>query len=134
MDRRRFIQTAAALPGMSTVRGNPATRLPIRMAVEYNMLPEKMSIMERFQLARDCGFERIECPTTRDPGDAETMKAPPDKRGLPIHSVMNMDHWEYPFSSADPAVVEKSLEGARVSLKNAHLWGASTVLLVPAVV
>jgi L-ribulose-5-phosphate 3-epimerase len=134
MHRRRFLQTAAALTVMSRVRAYAGTRLPIRMAVEYNMLPEKMSIMERFQLAKDCGFERIECPTTRDQGDAETMKAASDKLGLPIHSVMNMDHWEYPFSSADPAVVEKSLEGARVSIKNAHLWGASTVLLVPAVV
>jgi hexulose-6-phosphate isomerase len=62
------------------------------------------------------------------------MKAASEKVGLPIHSVMNMDHWKYPFSSADPAVVEKSLEGARASIRNAHLWGASTVLLVPGVV
>jgi len=98
------------------------------------MLPAKLSIPERFQLAKDCGFERIECPTTRDAGDAEAMKAAAEKTGLPIHSVMNSDHWKYPFSSADPAVVEKSLEGARISIRNAHLWGASTVLLVPAVV
>jgi len=134
MDRRKFVQTAAALTVMSTMRADADTRLPIKMAVEYNMLPTKISIMERFQLARDCGFERIECPTTRDQGDAETMKAASEKTGLPIHSVMNMDHWDYPFSSADPAVVERSLEGARVSMHNAHLWGASTVLLVPAVV
>jgi L-ribulose-5-phosphate 3-epimerase len=134
MDRRRFVQTAAALTFMSTVRAHAGTRLPIGMAVEYSMLPTKLSIMERFQLAKDCGFERIECPTTRDQGDAEKMKAAAEKTGLPIHSVMNMDHWEYPFSSADPAVVERSLEGARVSMHNAHLWGASTVLLVPAVV
>jgi len=134
MDRRKFVQTAAALTVMSTMRADADTRLPIKMAVEYNMLPTKISIMERFQLARDCGFERIECPTTRDQGDAEKMKAASEKTGLPIHSVMNMDHWDYPFSSADPAVVERSLEGARVSMHNAHLWGASTVLLVPAVV
>src|ERR1700733_2592591 len=134
MHRRRFLQTAAASTVMSRMRAYADTRLPIAMAVEYNMLPEKMSIMERFQLARDCGFERIECPTTRDQGDAEKMKAASEKTGLPIHSVMNMDHWEYPFTSADPAVVEKSLDGARVSIRNAHLWGASTVLLVPGVV
>lgn len=134
MDRRRFLQTTAALTVMSTVRARANTRLPIAMAVEYNMLPTTMSIMERFQLAKDCGYEKIECPTTPDQGDAETMKAASEKLGLPIHSVMNMDHWEYPFSSADPAVVEKSLAGARVSIRNAHLWGASTVLLVPAVV
>ena len=134
MHRRRFLQTAAALTVMSTVRARAGARLPIAMAVEYNMLPTKISIMEQFQLAKDCGFERIECPTTRDQGDAEKMKAASEKTGLPIHSVMNMDHWQYPFSSADPAVVEKSLDGARVSIRNAHLWGATTVLLVPAVV
>ena len=109
-------------------------RLPIAMAVEYSMLPEKVSILERFQIAKDSGFERIECPTTRSQEDAQAMKAASEKVGLPIHSVMNMDHWKYPFSSPDPAVVEKSLEGARVSIRNAHLWGAETVLLVPAVV
>jgi L-ribulose-5-phosphate 3-epimerase len=134
MLRRRFLQTATALTVMSTVRARAGARLPIAMAVEYNMLPTKISIMEQFQLAKDCGFERIECPTTRDQGNAEKMKAASEKTGLPIHSVMNMDHWQYPFSSADPAVVEKSLDGARVSIRNAHLWGASTVLLVPAVV
>jgi L-ribulose-5-phosphate 3-epimerase len=134
MHRRRFLQTAAALTVMSTVRARAGARLPIAMAVEYNMLPTKISILEQFQLAKDCGFERIECPTTRDQADAEKMKAASEKTGLPIHSVMNMDHWQYPFSSADPAVVEKSLDGARVSIRNAHLWGASTVLLVPAVV
>jgi hexulose-6-phosphate isomerase len=134
MDRRRFVQAAAALTVISTLRADAGTRLPIGMAVEYNMLPTNLSIVERFQLAKDCGFERIECRTTRDQGDAEKMKAASEKTGLPIHSVMNMDHWEYPFSSADPAVVERSLEGARVSMHNAHLWGASTVLLVPAVV
>ena len=134
MDRRRFLQSAAALTVASAVRAPADVRLPIKMAVEYNMLPTKLSIMERFELAKDCGFERIECPTTPNQQDAETMKTAADKLGLPIHSVMNMDHWAYPFSSADPAVVEKSLQGARVSLHNAHLWGASTVLLVPAVV
>jgi hexulose-6-phosphate isomerase len=134
MDRRRFIQTAAAITVVSTVRAEAAARLPIKMAVEYNMLPTKISILEQFQLAKDCGFERIECPTTVDQRDAEAMKTASEKTGLPIHSVMNMDHWKYPFSSSDPAVVEKSLEGARVSIRNAHLWGATTVLLVPAVV
>jgi L-ribulose-5-phosphate 3-epimerase len=134
MNRRAFIQSAAALAVASTTRAHGENRLPIKMAVEYNMLPTTMSVRDRFQLARDCGFERIECPTTPEQKDAEAMKAAAESVGLPIHSVMNMDHWQYPFSSADPAVVEKGLAGARVSLHNAHLWGATTVLLVPAVV
>jgi hexulose-6-phosphate isomerase len=47
---------------------------------------------------------------------------------------MNMAHWDNPLSSSDPAVVQKSLDGMKTSLHNAKLWGADTVLLVPAVV
>ena len=108
--------------------------LPIHKAVEYSMLPESASIPERFQMARDAGFERIECPTTPDQSQAEAMKKAAEKAGIKIHSVMNMDHWKYPLSSADPTVVEKSLAGARTSLHNAHFWGADTVLIVPGVV
>ena len=46
----------------------------------------------------------------------------------------SMDHWKYPLSSSDPAVVEKSLAGMHTSLHNAKLWGSDAVLLVPAVV
>jgi hexulose-6-phosphate isomerase len=111
-----------------------AQRLPIAAAVEYSMLPKNASIQERFQMAQDAGFERIECPTTPGEAEAEAMKAAASKAGIRIHSVMNMDHWKYPLSSSDPAVVEKSLEGARTSLRNAKLWGADTVLIVPGVV
>jgi L-ribulose-5-phosphate 3-epimerase len=111
-----------------------AERLPIRKAVEFNMLPESMTIAGRFQLAREAGFERIECPTTPEPERAREMLEASQAAGLPIHSVMNMAHWDYPLSSPDRAVVEKSLDGMRTSLHNAKLWGADTVLLVPAVV
>lgn len=104
------------------------------MAVEYSMLPARLSTLDRFQLAKDSGFERIECPTTPGEAQAEEIKSASEKTRLPIHSVMNMDHWKYPFSSADQAVVGKSLAGARTSIRNAHLWGAETVLLVPGVV
>lgn len=109
-------------------------RLPIHNAVEYSMLPESASIPDRFQMAREAGFERIECPTTPDQGTAEQMKKAAEKAGIKIHSVMNMDHWRYPLSSPDSSVVERSLQGARTSLRNAHFWGADTVLVVPAVV
>src|SRR6266536_4230043 len=69
-----------------------------------------------------------------DAAAAEEVLAASRKTQLPIHSVMNAEHWRSPLSSADPAVVEKSLEGMRTSLRNAKLWGADTVLLVPAVV
>jgi L-ribulose-5-phosphate 3-epimerase len=130
MYRREFLQASAAFAAVSSMSG----RLPIFTAVEYSMLPETASIAERFQIGRDAGFERIECPTTPDQRQAESMKSAAEKTGLKIHSVMNMDHWKYPLSSPDPAIVQKSLEGIKTSLHNAQLWGADTVLVVPAVV
>jgi hexulose-6-phosphate isomerase len=126
-------QVLAVAPFLATAAAAPA-RLPIRKAVEFSMLPKELPVLERFQIARDAGFQAIECPTTPDPDQAEEILAASRKSDLPVHSVMNAEHWRSPLSSADPAVVEKSLEGMRTSLRNAALWGADTVLLVPAVV
>jgi hexulose-6-phosphate isomerase len=130
--RRHFLSSVAASPFLAAAADS---RLPIRKAVEFNMLqPRTASILDRFQMARDAGFEEIECPTTPEQSKAEEMLAASKKTGLRIHSVMNQEHWNSPLSSADSAVVEKSMEGMRTSLHNAKLWGADTVLLVPAVV
>src|SRR5579863_3763251 len=134
MDRRTFLAAGAAATWLRPQLGTASATLPIKKAVEFEMLPASMSIADRFQLARDVGFEQIECPTMPDEHEAEEVKKAAEKSGLRIHSVMNMAHWEYPLSSADPAVVAKSVEGMHTSLRNAHFWGADTVLLVPAVV
>jgi len=98
------------------------------------MLPSNLPVADRMKLARDSGFEQVECPTTPDPKDAEEIKRSAASAGLRIHSVMNMDHWKYPLSSADQSVVKRSLDGAKTSIRNAHLWEADTVLIVPGVV
>ena len=134
MDRRTFLAAGAAAAWLRPQLSTASARLPIKKAVEFEMLPASMSIADRFQLARDVGFEQIECPTMPDEHEAEDAKKAAEKTGLRIHSVMNMAHWEFPLSSADPAVVAKSVKGMETSLHNAHLWGADTVLLVPAVV
>ena len=85
-------------------------------------------------MARDVGFEVVQAPTTPDEHEAEEIKKAADAAGIRIDSVMNMDHWKYPLSSGDAAVVAKSMEGMRTSLQNAKLWGSDAVLLVPAVV
>jgi L-ribulose-5-phosphate 3-epimerase len=116
-----------------TVPPSPPS-LPIKKGVLLEMLPEKLSYSDRFKMARDVGFEVVQAPTEGDEHKAEEIKKAADGAGIRIDSVMNMDHWKYPLSSSNPADVEKSLAGMRTSLHNAKLWGADTVLLVPAVV
>lgn len=106
----------------------------MKKGVLIGMLPKNLSYLDRFRMARDVGFEALQAQTTPDQHKAEEIKTAAQKAGLQIDSVMNMLHWKYPLSSSDPAVVEKSLNGMRASLRNAKLWGAHSVLLVPAVV
>ena len=134
LNRRSFLAAGAAGAWAAARAETAGARLPVRKAVEFSMLPEKLSLGERFRMARDAGFEEIECPTMSEARDAEETKKAAEAAGLRIHSVMNMSHWQYPLSSADPAVVAKCVEGMKTSLRNAHFWGADTVLLVPAVV
>jgi len=108
--------------------------LSIKKGVWFGMLPEKLSIADRYKVARDVGFEVVQAPTEPDEHKAEEIKKAAEAANIRIDSVMNMDHWKYPLSSSDRAVVDKSLAGMRTSLHNAKLWGCDAVLLVPAVV
>ncbi|HUQ93082.1 MAG TPA: sugar phosphate isomerase/epimerase family protein [Bryobacteraceae bacterium] len=130
MNRRVFL---AALP-LLRIPLRAAARLPVKKALLLSMLPSKLPIRDRFQLARDCGFEEIELPTTPDAAAAGELRKAAETTGLRIHSVMNSDHWRFPLSSSDPEVVAKCVAGMETSLRNANEWGADTVLLVPAVV
>src|SRR5208282_2922826 len=119
---------AAAAPAPAPASGR------IKKAVQIYMLPTTLSYADRFKLAGDVGFEGVEAQTMEDPKVAEEIKKASEDAKVSIHSVMNMAHWKYPLSSSDPAVVKTSLDGMKTSLHNAKLWGAETVLLVPAVV
>src|SRR3979411_700492 len=90
---------------------HPLAPLPIKKGVLLEMLPAKLSYADRMKMARDVGFEVVQAPTTADEHEAEEIRKAADGANLRIDSVMNMDHWKYPLSSGDSAVVEKSLAG-----------------------
>lgn len=135
VDRRRFLETAGVLAALAAlpVRGAAAAGAP-KKAVLITMLPKELPYLDRFKLAADVGFSGIEMQTITDAKEAEDARDAAAKSGLRIHSVMNMEHWRSPISSGDPEVVAKSVAGMEASLRNAKLWGADAVLLVPAVV
>jgi L-ribulose-5-phosphate 3-epimerase len=144
--RRAFLKSLAALAGTAAAPGaslasqtpppqvsppNPAT---IKKSTLISMLPKEASYAARFAIAREAGFEAIEMRTTGPEAEAAEIRDASQKTGLKVHSVMNEDHWRLPLSSSDPDVVARSVKGMETSLRNAVLWGADTVLLVPAVV
>jgi L-ribulose-5-phosphate 3-epimerase len=135
IDRRTFLEMAAAASALAALRPQPAGAAGgLKKAVYVSMLPKELGYLDRFKMAIDVGFEGIEVGTITDAAVAAEIKDASAKTGLRIHSVMNADHWRFPFSSGDAAVVAKGVAGMEASLRNAKLWGADTVLLVPAVV
>jgi hexulose-6-phosphate isomerase len=145
--RRRFLETTMALPIAAAIgppeaaaAGHAAAQAPLpgggrapTPAVLISMLPGATAD-ERFAAAKNAGFTAVEMQTLASPDEVEAARAAAAKTGVAIHSVMNMEHWKSPISSADPAVVARSVAGMETSLRNAKAWGAGAVLLVPAVV
>jgi hexulose-6-phosphate isomerase len=143
-DRREFLKLISAAVGAAQARrliayepagssGRPAAG-GIRKSTLISLLPKDRPYAERFAMAREAGFEAIEMQTVTSEEEAAEIRDVSQKAGLRIHSVMNMDHWRLPLSSSDPDVVNRSVKGMETSLRNAALWGADSVLLVPAVV
>jgi len=126
--------SGVSTPDAASTTTSSSAPLPIKKGVLLEMLPENLSYADRFKLARAVGFEVVQAPTEPDERKAEEIKRAADGANIRIDSVMNMDHWKFPLSSSDSAVLEKSLAGMRTSLHNAKLWGSDAVLLVPAVV
>jgi hexulose-6-phosphate isomerase len=141
--RRTFLKSVAAVAvasgGVVRAQGAPQPAKPaatstIHKSVLISMLPKALPYAERFAMARSAGFEAIEMQTIASAEEAAEIREAAVKAGLRIHSVMNSDHWRLPLSSADPEVVNGSVKGMETSMRNAKLWGADAVLLVPAVV
>jgi L-ribulose-5-phosphate 3-epimerase len=134
MDRRTFLESVLVLAaGTPLVRSGPPASTGGK-AVLISMLPTDLSYADRFALAREARFDAVEMQTVANGDEAQEIGEASKKAGLPIHSVMNADHWRFPLSSADRGVVDRSVAGMEISLRNAALWGADAVLLVPAVV
>jgi L-ribulose-5-phosphate 3-epimerase len=135
LDRRAFLGTVAGAAAMAAAGPwRVSAAGPLKKAVYVSMLPKELGYEDKFKLALDVGFEGIEIGTIADQAVAEEIAKASQKTGLKIHSVMNADHWSFPLSSADPEVVNKSVAGMEASFRNARLWGADSILLVPGVV
>jgi len=89
---------------------------------------------EELTLAKKCGFEGIELSgPMADLGAAKELGEQARQVGIPIHGIVN-GGWDAPLSDPRPETIEKGIAGMETSLRCAKAVGASTVLLVPAVV
>jgi len=139
MKRRTFLRatTAGAAAASLGVRVAPSSgAIPgarVKKAVKLGMVQDGQSIVDKFRLLKDLGFDGVELDSPSDLDRREVIDAR-DATGLPIHGVVDSVHWDKTLSSAEPTVRAEGLEGLRIALGDAAAFGATTVLLVPAVV
>jgi L-ribulose-5-phosphate 3-epimerase len=135
MNRRQFTRkTAMASMLFSTVSFPVFKDLTIPPAISYKKgimwggIGVGKTILERFQAARDAGFDGVEVDShlSRE----EVLRAR-DLTGLLIPSVCDSKHWKLLLSSPDPKVRNEGSEALKVAIEDAAAYGADTVLLVP---
>ncbi len=97
----------------------------------YETISMKGSVLEKFQAVKSAGFSGIEPISHMN--RAEVLEAL-RTTGLEAASVCCATHWKSPLSDPDQSIREAGRAGLIQALRDAKSYGASSVLLVPAVV
>ncbi len=142
-NRREFLKlgggvlAAAALrPAVLVAQETNTPSMPmktreLKRGIMLATVPGKMSVQDKFKMIRDAGFDGVEAMSGMD--HDEVLRAR-EAAGLQIPSVCDSVQWVKPLSDANPTARAVGLEGLQTALRDGKIYGASSVLLVPAVV
>lgn len=143
MQRRDFIKNtslafaAATLPGTagsSEIKSqHQSAGLKLKKCLKFGMVKEDLSIMDKFKLLKDVGFDGVEFETPNDFPMKEVLAAR-DKTGLEIPGVVCGATWRARLSHPDPTVREEGVRLVKQSLNDCKQYGGTTVLVIPGVV
>ena len=124
---------AAASAGTSAWSVAPARRREIKKSLKYGMIREGKSVLEKFQLVADIGYDGVELDSPSGLNRDEVLAAK-EATGLAIPGVVDSVHWNQTLGDPDATVRAKGLEGLLTALRDCKAYGGTTVLLVPGVV
>jgi hexulose-6-phosphate isomerase len=152
LPRRRFLQAAASFAAAAALASqrslasgaqdappNPAPKpapkpkRTLKKAVGLGMVGEGATVLEKFQLLKDLGFEGVEIDRP-DAAPLDEFKSAQEKTGIRVHGVVDSVHWSFPLNTRDAGVRKKAVDGLVAALDDAAALGAVSVLLVPAIV
>ncbi len=144
MFRKDFIKSASLLVGGtmispllntsdSVIFQKPTLSIKIKKGIGFGMIKEELSLLDKFKLVKDLGFDGVEFDSPVDFNLKELVDAR-NKSGIELPSVVNKDHWSKPLSDPDPAVRQFTIDSVAKSLHDVKELGGDTVLVVPGVV
>jgi len=141
MRRKDFLKiTAGATAGsfivptfMTNSSWASTNKVTLKKSLKFGMVKEDLSVLDKFKLLKDLGFDGVELDSPNDLDKKEILQAR-DKTGLVIPGTVNSYHWKYPLSDPDPKVRAQCVESMKTALKDTKEYGGNTVLLVAGVV
>ncbi len=139
MNRRNFLATSSAVAaglavGPKIIGQTPTNSQPlIKKSLKFGMIKESLSVLDKFKLVKDLGFDGIELDYPNKLDNKEIFAAR-DQTGIELPGTVNSLHWKMPLSDPDPSIRAKCLESMKDALRNTKVYGGTTVLLVPGVV
>src|SRR5262245_42810323 len=103
VNRREFLRHSTSVAAAATLLGRSEPRRGIaaeriKRAACIGVLPERITVQQRFEMAKAAGFEGIEPNTLYTPDEVRQYREASEKTGIRIHSIMNADHWRYPLT------------------------------------
>ena len=115
VSRRYFVRTASAGAALSAIvqpLSAGAFTGRVKKAVKYHMVTEDLTVVDKFKLLKDLGFDGTEI-RTRDKVDRKAVVKAIEQTGLPVHGVVNSD---------DPDITS--------AIELANYYGGDSVLVV----
>ena len=135
-------QTAQS-PSLDPRRGSPK-KFDMKKSINLWAFPypDRMTLRECLQLAKNAGFDAIELNYDLDNDlspkagakECTAIRKMADEIGIEISGLCSFLFWPYPLSSNDPAKRARGLELAGKIGQAAHDLGVENVLVVPGAV
>lgn len=143
MERRDFLRMtslglAATTISMNSLFASNGSQvsppgLKLKKSLKFDMVKEDLSILDKFKLLKDLGFDGVELETPNSLPMKEVLQAR-DKTGLEIPGVVCGATWKSQLSHRDPAVRAEGVRLVKQSLNDCKQYGGTTVLVIPGVV
>jgi hexulose-6-phosphate isomerase len=149
IDRRTFVGLSVAGAAGLALTGRPSAAQPaapkppvlppdgtdrwIRIAVKIGMVNTGSTLAEKFTAVKAAGLHGIELDSP-GPYQADEVRAASEQTGIEVHGVVLSTHWSKPFNHPDAGVRAEARAALETALRDAQAFGATTVLVVPAVV
>jgi hexulose-6-phosphate isomerase len=136
------------LPVQAQAGGEPNERPAKKYAMKKSInlwafpYPQKMSLEQCLQLAKDAGFDGIELNYDLEsdlspkagPKELAAIRRTAEKIGIEISGLCSFLFWPYPLTANDPDRRARGLELAGLMTRAAHELGTKNLLVVPGAV